>query len=276
MFSYGPSDGPGGGVNLGVVEELPPSDGTSFAFRGHVLSLHLGRPLSIRQRREDMSHAWTFSRGDLSLIPAGWHTTVWTEDQADFAQVELCPDLVNRVAGGGAETELPCLFSFDDPVCRELLLSMVAEAQTHGQAARLYVESASVVLAQRLASLRGRPAAPGPRPGLAPAILRRAQEFLHDEMNRNPGISELSRKVGMNVDHFSRMFKKSTGLAPHQYLGNIRLERAKRLLAGGQASIIDIALEVGYANPSQFSTFFRKRTGLSPTEFRRNVQSAKR
>jgi AraC-like DNA-binding protein len=67
------------------------------------------------------------------------------------------------------------------------------------------------------------------------------------------------------------MFKRSTGLAPHQYLGNIRLERAKQMLADGRAPIIEIAYEVGYANPSQFSAFFRKRTGLSPSEFRRSV-----
>ena len=90
-------------------------------------------------------------------------------------------------------------------------------------------------------------------------------------MTRNPGITELSAAVGMNVDHFSRMFKRSTGLAPHQYLGNIRLERAKRLLAEGRVPIIEIAYEIGYANPSQFSAFFRKRTGLSPSEFRRSV-----
>jgi AraC family transcriptional regulator len=116
---------------------------------------------------------------------------------------------------------------------------------------------------------------PGSRPGLPPDVLRRAKEFLHEEMNRNPGITELSTAVGMNVDHFSRMFKRSTGLAPHQYLGNIRLERAKRLLAEGETQIIDIAFEIGYANPSQFSAFFRKRTGVSPSEFRRSVQAAR-
>ena len=104
----------------------------------------------------------------------------------------------------------------------------------------------------------------GAEAGPVTGVLRRAKEFLHDQMNRNPGVTELSAAVGMNVDHFSRMFKRSTGLAPHQYLGNIRLERAKRLLAEGRASIIEIAYEIGYTNPSQFSAFFRKRTGLSP------------
>jgi AraC family transcriptional regulator len=276
IFPFPPSDGKNGGVTLGLVEDLPPVDGHFFAFEGPVLTVHLGRPLTIRQRREDMSHEWAMTRGDLSLIPAGWRTTSWTTKRADFLQIELGSDLVRRSAGGaGSDVDLPCLFSFEEPLARELALSMVSEAQAHGPAGRMYVESAAVVLAQRLLSLRGRHVAPAPRPGLPPAVLRRAKEFLNDEMNRNPGLTELSAAVGMNVHHFSRMFKRSTGLAPHQYLGNIRLERAKRLLADGRAPIIEIAFETGYANPSQFSTFFRKRTGLSPTEFRRNIQTAR-
>jgi AraC family transcriptional regulator len=239
------------------------------------MTVHLGRPRVIRQRRETVTHEWTLTRGDLSLIPGGWRTTSWTEESLDFVQVELGPELVRRAAGSPAgDVDLPCLFSFEDPLARELALSMLGEAREHGTAARMYVESAGVVLAQRLLSRKGRPVTPAPRPGLSPAVLRRAKEFLHGEMNRNPGLTELSAAVGMNVDHFSRMFKRSTGLAPHQYLGNIRLERAKRMLADGRTAIIEIAYETGYTNPSQFSAFFRKRTGQSPTEFRRRVQTA--
>jgi AraC family transcriptional regulator len=276
IFPFPAGEADGGGVTLTVIEDLPVSNGSLFEYATNALTLHLSRPLRIRQRREDVSHAWTLTRGDLSLIPAGWRTTCWTEQVADFLQVELPPELVRRAAGeSDGDTELPCLFSFDDPVCRELSLSMVAEARTHGAAARMYVESGAVVLAQRLLAFKGRSMAAAPRPGLPPAVLRRAKEFLNDEMNRNPGLSELSAAVGMNIHHFSRLFKRSTGIAPHQYLGNIRLERAKRLLAEGRAQIIEIALEIGYANPSQFSAFFRKRTGLSPTEFRKTTQSVR-
>lgn len=274
LFPFLPSSGKGGGVTLATVEEVPPTDGSSFSFTGHLLTMHLGRPLALRQRREEMSHEWTLSHGDMSLIPAGWRTTVWTETKTNFLQVELCPEFVRQSAGSANDVDLPCLFSFADPVCRELSQSMVAEAQAHGPAARMYVESAAVVLVQRLLSRSRRQVAPAPRPGLSPGVLRRAKEFLNDQMNRNPGVTELSAAVGMNVDHFSRMFKRSTGLAPHQYLGNIRFERAKLLLAEGRASIIEIAYEVGYTNPSQFSAFFRKRAGLSPTEFRRSVLTA--
>jgi len=270
-FAYPSLNGADEGITLSIVEQMPPADGVSFLFDGHSLALHIGRPVPIRQRREDLACAWTFTRGDLTLIPAGCRTASWTERPADFLHIELGRDLVRRAAGDpSGDVELPVLFSFDDPVCRELLPSMVAEAQSHGEAARMYIETGALVLAQRLLARRRRPASTA-RPGLPPSVLRRAKEFLHDRMNRNPGLTELSAAVGMSVDHFSRMFKRSTGLAPHQYLGDLRLERAKRLLADGRTPIIEIAFEIGYANPSQFSSFFRKRTGLSPTEFRRTA-----
>jgi AraC family transcriptional regulator len=274
VFSYQPSPWHDGAVKLTVVENLPPSDGAEFEPTTHAMALHLGRPLAVRQRRADVSRTWTFTRGDLTLIPAGCRTTIWTKETAHFLQIDLGDALVQQAAGPASrDVEVPCLFSFEDPVCRELSLSMLAEAESDGPAARLYVESAAVVLAQRLLSRGSRPARAARRRGLSPGVLRRAKEFLHDAIDRNPGIGELSAAVGMNVDHFSRMFKRSTGVAPHQYLGEIRLERAKRLLASGRAPIIEIAYEIGYANPSQFSAFFRKRTGQSPSDFRRSAQT---
>lgn len=272
-FAYPDAEGnQRAGVRLLLIEQAPPYDGRPMELESHGLALHLGRPIAIRQQREDVSRSWTFTRGDLTLIPAGCRTMCWTDGPADYMAVDLGPELVRRAAEeSGRDAELPCLFSFDDPVCRELSLSMLAEAQTHGPAARLYVESAALAITQRLLLRARRRGAPPSRAGLPPAVLRRAKEFLHDRINRNPGITELSAAVGMSVDHFSRMFKRSTGLAPHQYLSELRLERAKRLLSDRRTSIIEIAYEIGYANPSQFSAFFRKRTGLSPREFRRSA-----
>ena len=275
IFPFPSKSGTDRDVTVALFDGLPPSDGTVRSFGGHVLGVHLGRPLPIKQRREDMRHEWTFTRGDLTLIPAGWKTTCWTQMTADFLHVELGHGLIEGAAAGSAgDAAVPCIFSFDDPVCRELSLSMLAEAQAHGTGARLYVESAAGVLAQRLLRMNGRAVASTAKRGLPSAVLRRAKEFLHDATNRNPGVAELSAAVGMNVHHFSRLFKRSTGLAPYQYQSNIRFERAKRLLAEGRSPIIEIAFEIGYANPSQFSAFFRKRTGLSPSEFRRSVRDA--
>jgi AraC family transcriptional regulator len=273
IFPFPPTGESDGGVTVTLFDRVPPLDGCARTFAGHVLAVHRGRPLPIRQQREDLHHEWTFTRGDLTLIPAGWETICWTQQISGPLLIEIDRAFVRRaVPEADREVEMPCLFSFDDPVCRELSLSMLAEARAHGAGARLYVESAAVVLTRRLSRMTVRPVAPiSSKSGLPVAILRRAKAYLHDEMNRNPGVAELSAAVGMNHHHFSRMFKRSTGLAPYQYQSNIRLERAKQLLAEGCSPIIDIAFETGYSNPSQFSTFFRKRTGVSPSDFRRRA-----
>ena len=265
-------------VTLTLFEHLPPLDGTLRRSEGHILGLHLGKPVPIRQQREELRFEGTYSRGDLTVIPAGWRTRCWTRVPSDYLHIELGRELVNETAGdlvggGSRDVELPCIFQFDDPICRELALSMLDEAEAEGEAARMYTESAAAVIALRLLRMRNPIPGAAARSGLPARTLRRAKEFLHEEMGRNPGVRELSSVVQMNVHHFSRMFKRSTGLAPHQYLSSIRLERAKRQLSAGRGTMIQIAYEIGFSTPSQFSAFFRKRTGVSPSQYRQRLRA---
>jgi AraC family transcriptional regulator len=264
-------------VRVAVVHQFPPCDGYARTVDGHLMVMHMSRPARLRQRRAGHLYEGMFSRGDLTLIPAGCQTLCWTKQAVDLLHVEIDPAFASTAIESGLHQpslgpELPCLFRFDDAVCRELALSMLHEVEAQGSAARMYLESAATVLALRLHGLAGRTLAPVPRGGLPDRVLARAKEFLHDEMARNPGVAELSHVVGMNVHHFSRMFKRSTGLTPHRYLNEVRLERAKRLLTNGAMMIIDVALDTGFASPSQFTAFFRKRTGLTPTQYRRGFK----
>ncbi len=69
--------------------------------------------------------------------------------------------------------------------------------------------------------------------------------------------------------HFSRLFKKATGLPPSHYFIRQRVARAQRLLQETEASIIEIGLSVGYSSPSHFAQIFRRETGLSPSDYRK-------
>jgi AraC family transcriptional regulator len=59
------------------------------------------------------------------------------------------------------------------------------------------------------------------------------------------------------------------GISPSHYHINLRMDEAKRLLRESKKSVVDVALDVGYANPSHFAQLFRKMTGLSPSDYRR-------
>lgn len=72
----------------------------------------------------------------------------------------------------------------------------------------------------------------------------------------------------MSPYHFSRMFKLSTGLPPHQYVMRQRIERAKALLTNTDLPVGVVAQEVGFASPSHFAQQFRRLVGTAPRFFR--------
>lgn len=81
-----------------------------------------------------------------------------------------------------------------------------------------------------------------------------------------------AREVGLSAFHFLRLFSGALGVTPHQYLVRSRLRRAARLLAGGDRSITDVALEVGFNDVSNFVRTFHRAAGVAPRVFRRQAR----
>ena len=75
----------------------------------------------------------------------------------------------------------------------------------------------------------------------------------------------------MSPYHFAHAFRQTTGLAPHRYVIQRRIERARFLLRETDLSITEIAHQVGYANQSNFSVVFHQLTGQTPRGFRNNA-----
>jgi AraC family transcriptional regulator len=73
----------------------------------------------------------------------------------------------------------------------------------------------------------------------------------------------------MSESHFSRSFKRSVGIAPHQYLMQQRVERAKQLLKRQAISISHIALDCGFANQTHLTKVFRQMTGVTPKAYQK-------
>jgi AraC family transcriptional regulator len=82
-------------------------------------------------------------------------------------------------------------------------------------------------------------------------------------------LDRLAAQAGLSKFHFQRLFKAATGVPPSHYHIDLRMNEARRLMRETKMSVIDVALEVGYANPSHFARLFRRETGLSPSDYRR-------
>jgi len=99
--------------------------------------------------------------------------------------------------------------------------------------------------------------------------LQRITDWMAEHLTEEFSLARLAEQAGMSEFHFNRLFKRATGMPPSQYHIKLRLEAAQRLLRETKRSVITIANDVGYANPSHFARLFRKEMGLSPTDYRR-------
>lgn len=108
--------------------------------------------------------------------------------------------------------------------------------------------------------------------------IERAVRRVIEVMMENPGeqftIDDLARVAMFSKFHFSRIFRRTTGIPPGQFLSAIRLQEAKRLLLATDASVAEICNEVGYSAVGTFSTRFKHCVGAAPTEYRRNGGAA--
>lgn len=100
------------------------------------------------------------------------------------------------------------------------------------------------------------------------AVLR-AIEAMEDRLNTDWTVSSLARAQGLSRATLARRFKEVTRMGPMEYLTQIRMQRAARLLKKTDHTVEQISLEVGYESPFSFSRSFKKIFGTAPREFRR-------
>lgn len=152
-----------------------------------------------------------------------------------------------------------------------LALSVAPIFERPHEANRLFLEHVGWALCGHLAVRYGVTAAK-PRPpqgGLAAWQERRAKALIEESLDGNLSLDVLARECGLSRAHFSRSFRQSIGMPPHQWLLSRRVERAKEMLRDDGNAISDIAARCGFADQSHLSRVFRKFAGASPLVWRK-------
>ena len=102
--------------------------------------------------------------------------------------------------------------------------------------------------------------------------LCRAREMLRVMDDDALHVDDLARALRMSPFHFIRQFHSVFGVTPHQYRIACRIERARVLLAGGEYSVTDVCMEVGFSSLGSFSALFAARVGESPSAYQRRLR----
>jgi len=159
---------------------------------------------------------------------------------------------------------------FSDSRLGALVTAVHAEMVAGFPSGRLFLDSIEQAMAVALVSgqaVRCRPVQIS-RGGLGSSRLRRITDLVHARLEDELGLDELAQSVGLSTPHFARMFRKSTGETPHQFVLRNRLERAKAMLRSPNARVLSVAVACGFKTQQHFAQVFRNVYGISPTEYR--------
>ena len=252
-----------------------PADVTDESPLHHHVVVQLDRPTSMEQRVEGQTHMFHVPPGGVSLFPALQPVTVRNRDTRDFLVVALDPRLVVRAAHEVVQPErleLRSQIAIDDPLIRGLALALRAEIQSGYSGGRWYGESLAHALAIHLvrhyASVQQ--AVREDSGGLGRRPLRLVLDYIQEHLAEDISLETLAGVAGLSPFHFARLFKRSVGTAPHQYLIRRRVERAKELLLTTNTEIAEIASQVGFCDQSHLTSHFKRTYGIAPGAFLRS------
>jgi AraC family transcriptional regulator len=233
------------------------------------LVLHPGS-IEVGLRRSEMKK-FTYNAGEMRLTP---RMEKWfrIDDDLHFLSIAISETaLAAACEGTNGEVELRGADKVLDARVSALAAALNAERIAGFPNGRLFLDSIEQALAITLVhgyAARER-AVRTYRGGLGPARLRKVTEFIHAKIEAELTLSDMAQSVGLSAAHFSEMFRKSTGEAPHQFVLRCRTQRAKEILLKPELRILDVAVACGFKTQQHFARVFRQLCGASPTEYRR-------
>ncbi|HEY0301502.1 MAG TPA: AraC family transcriptional regulator, partial [Rhizomicrobium sp.] len=216
-----------------------------------------------------------------------WLVPVWVEDD-EVTLTEPVPELLHlylplRQFEALADTynlprsparSLQFLAGLEDEMIRQIGLSILSELTSETAAGRMLVETASLLLAARLAQRYSDAAVPPPdrHHRLDNARLRRVLDYIDQNVDRDISIQELADVACLSAFHFARMFSAAMGMPPARFVSRQRLENAKSMLTNGKVPLSEIAFNSRFSSQASFHRAFRRATGMTPGEYQRQVR----
>jgi AraC family transcriptional regulator len=214
--------------------------------------------------------------GALTVVPHGPLPAARSLQQCDLLYCAFDHGLVSEVRNeieGDVPPSLGLRSGVRDHAISEILNLLLGEVELGGVSTRLYIDSLAHALTVRFLFLGGRTSSqPRGAATLTRRKLSRVQELIESRLDADLTLQDLAVEVGYSRSHFLRAFHATTGVTPHRYVLNRRIERARRLL-GETDTIAEVAYRCGFSSQAHLTLAFRKVCGLTPGEYRRELQA---
>ena len=252
-----------------------PGERTSASIEKHVISMSHGSPSRLEQLNPFGKFVpASIRQGTIMITPAGPAPDIRLHSSAEFTHCALENEIVRSVADelDRPATTLSFRAGIEDKSIQRILGMLVDELEAKRPLGRLYVDSLVHALATRylLCDVGEARRSKSLITGLMPRVLNRVRAKIEANLEADLSLESLAEESGYSRAHFLRMFRLATGVTPHQYVLDLRLQRAQERLKQRSASIIDVALSCGFSSQSHMTTVFRRHLEMTPGAFRRN------
>jgi AraC-like DNA-binding protein len=233
----------------------------------HTLLFNTGGPLSITYWTDLQWKTMLVEKDSLlCFLPAGRTAEVrWTQEMhlrvfmIDPAHASTFLDPINSLQSSWNLAD-PSLTEFSQRMFAALCCPLVPE--------RTYASSlTSLCLNSLMWQQRAIPMDQPARGRLSPRQLSQVISFARDSMHVDIGLIDMANLVHLSAYHFGRLFKQTTGLSPYQYILQMKIEYAKKLIMENAGPLGEIAYQLNFSDQAHFSNAFRKATGVSPREY---------
>ncbi len=199
---------------------------------------------------------------------------MWVRGPFDYLHYYFSKELLSRIAVDNDVSpafHLQEVFFIEDLVVAQMTKSILAPVSQGEPLDRLTLDHIAMVLgAHTLQQHCGAPKfATGSRQGLEAWQKLRTDEMLRARFAGNISVNELAITCSLSASHFARRFRHSFGTSVHQYLIQLRIDHAKHLLADGDKSLAEIALQSGFYDQASFTRAFNRIERTTPSRWRR-------
>jgi AraC family transcriptional regulator len=231
-------------------------------------------PPMVEEMIEHRFQTKQFSSGDVTIVPAEVLNSAYWNTEYEFITLSFESSTVMHHTfdlTDAANIELIPNFSKPDRLIHGIGFALKSELESSEGSSQLYVDSLiAALMTHLLRHYSNRKSILSNHVGLSKKQLQQVSDYIHQNIDQDLSLTELSTIVQMSPSYFSNLFKQSTGFTPHQYVIQCRINWAKQLLQQGEMTIADIAHRLGFSHQSHLSRHFKRIVGVTPKAFLRS------
>jgi|ERR1700733_12828594 AraC family transcriptional regulator len=209
------------------------------------------------------------------VIPPGVSHAIFWNRRATLVHIYLSEQFFDLMVQDGPDkvsSKLSPSLLVRDPFLVQIAKELHRELQ-FGPTNELFTKSVATLTATHL--IRSYSCEPNTVPlyrgGLGPSRERRVRQYIQENLETQLSLDELAKVAEISPNYFVSLFRQSTGMTPHKFVVQQRVEYAKELLTESKLSLIEIAHRCGFPDQSQFTTTFRRYLGLPPGQYKRQL-----